>query len=106
MTDNTGSDRELPESGMSLRQRVLSVPTLASFAIGIAFIVFLATRFDLDWSETWDNIRSMNIGLYFVAFLLYYLSFVFRGWRWRVLARNAGEHAADGALLPGAEDGS
>ena len=49
----------------------------------------LATQFDLDWSETLSNIRSMNPWLYLLALLLYYLSFVFRGMRWRLLALNA-----------------
>ena len=93
------SGRE-PIQGVTLRQRVFSVPAILSLVIAIAFIVFLSTRIDLDWSDTWANIRSMNPGLYLAGIALYYLSFVFRGWRWRILARNAGEHAAEGARLP------
>ena len=73
----------------SLRRRVLSLPTLLSFAVAAAFILFLATGVDLDWGETWDNIRSMDPRLYAVAAVLYYISFIFRGARWRILAINA-----------------
>ena len=73
----------------SLRRRVLSLPTLLSFGIAAAFILFLATGMDLDWGETWDNIRSMDPWLYAVAAVLYYISFIFRGARWRILAINA-----------------
>ena len=73
----------------SLRRRVLSLPTLLSFGIAAAFILFLATGVDLDWGETWDNIRSMDPLLYAVAAVLYYISFIFRGARWRILAINA-----------------
>ena len=73
----------------SLRRRVLSLPTLLSFAVAAAFILFLATGVDLDWGETWDNIRSMDPWLYAVAAVLYYISFIFRGARWRILAINA-----------------
>ena len=73
----------------SLRRRVLSLPTLLSFGIAAAFILFLATGVDLDWGETWDNIRSMDPWLYAVAAVLYYISFIFRGARWRILAINA-----------------
>ena len=73
----------------SLRRRVLSLPTLLSFAVAAAFILFLATGVDLDWGETWDNIRSMDPRLYGVAAALYYISFIVRGARWRILAINA-----------------
>ena len=92
-TDNQGK-------GVSLRQRFFSIPTLASFAIALAFMVFLTTRFDLDWGSTWDSIRSMNPWLYALASGLYYLSFVFRGLRWRALARNAAAHESPDVRLP------
>ncbi|MCI0440011.1 MAG: flippase-like domain-containing protein [Chloroflexi bacterium] len=85
---------------VSLRKRVFSLPTLLSFGIAAAFIFFLSTRFDLDWSATWDNIRAMNPWLYVLGLLMYYASFVFRGMRWRILARNAGIDREPGARLP------
>ena len=62
---------------------------MLSFGIAAAFILFLATGVDLDWGETWDNIRSMDPWLYTLAVVLYYISFIFRGARWRILAINA-----------------
>jgi uncharacterized protein (TIRG00374 family) len=70
--------------------------------LAIAFVYFLTTRFDLDWETTWGNVRAMDPRLYALAFLLYYLSFGFRGLRWRILARNAGLHDLPGARLPSA----
>ncbi|MDP6454051.1 MAG: lysylphosphatidylglycerol synthase transmembrane domain-containing protein [SAR202 cluster bacterium] len=87
---------------VSLRQRILSLPTLLSFGVAAAFIVVLATQFDLDWSATWGNIRSMNPWLYLLALLLYYMSFVFRGMRWRLLALNALDTDEDRAKVPSA----
>ena len=83
-----------------LKQRFFSLPTLISFSVAIAVIYFLATRFDLDWSRTWDNVRNMNAWLYVLGVALYYLSFVFRGLRWRMLARNAGIGDWPGGRLP------
>ena len=85
---------------VSLKGRVFSIPTLLSFGIAIALIVFLATQFDLDWSATWDNVRQMNPWLYVLAFALYYMSFLFRGARWRILARGAGVGSSQGSSLP------
>ena len=88
--------------GVSLRRRVLSLPTLLSFVVAVAFVVFLATRFDLDWAATWQNLRGMDVRLYLLALLLYYLSFAFRGLRWRLLARNAGLEDMTDTRLPSA----
>ena len=87
---------------VSLKRRFFSVPTLLSFGIAVALIVFLATRFDLDWSSTWDNIRGMNPWWYLLAFILYYLSFSFRGLRWRLLALNAGGTSPPEVRVPSA----
>lgn len=73
------------------RRRVFSLPTLLLFAILAAFAYFLATRFDMDWRATFDNIRHINPWLYALGFAAYYLSFSVRGQRWRMLARNTGE---------------
>ena len=71
-----------------------------SFAVGVALIAFLATRFELDWSRTLENVRTMNPLLYLVAGLCYYLSFGFRGLRWRILSQNAGIETTPDRQLP------
>ena len=87
---------------VSLRQRVLSPYTLLSLAIAIAFLYFLAVRFDLDWEQTWSNIKDLDPMLYALGLLLYYLSFVFRGVRWRILSRSAGIEEIPDARTPSA----
>lgn len=84
----------------SLKSRVFSLPTLLSFGVAMSVIVLLATRFDLDWSATWDNVRGMNPWLYALGFVFYYASFLFRGLRWRLLAINAGVLSSPDARLP------
>ena len=76
-------------SGISVLSRIFSLPTLISFAIAVSLIIFLTFRFELDWAATWLNIKNANLWLYALAFIFYYLSFVFRGSRWRMLAHNA-----------------
>lgn len=85
---------------VSIRRRVLSVPTLLSFFIAAAFILFLATRFDIDWSATWMNVREINPWLYLAAFVVYFASFWFRGIRWRIIARNADIGSDSGGQVP------
>ncbi len=75
---------------ISVRQRFLSVQTLSSFFIALIFIYFLTTQFDIDWGKNWVNLRGMDFGAYIFATLVYYLSFLFRGLRWRILVLSAG----------------
>ncbi|MBI2855506.1 MAG: flippase-like domain-containing protein [Chloroflexi bacterium] len=74
---------------ISLRRRVFSIPTLVSFAIAAAFLVSLATRFDIDWETTWSKLRASNPYLYGAAFASYYFGFFLRGLRWRIMLANA-----------------
>ena len=87
---------------VSLRQRVISPYTLLSLVVAVAFLYFLAVRFDLDWEQTWSNIRELDPALYVLALLLYYLSFAFRGLRWRILSRSAGIEEIPNSRTPSA----
>lgn len=84
----------------ALRRRLLSVPTLLSLAIAAGFILVLASQADLDWGRTWENVRGIDLRLYIGALALYYVSFAFRGLRWRILANNAAIDSAPGSELP------
>ena len=61
------------------------------FAVFAAFVYFLLTQFQADWGATFDAIAHMNPWYYLLAFALYYATFILRGQRWRMLARNTGE---------------
>ena len=76
------------------------MPTLLSLVIAAAFIVLLASQADLDWGRTWANVRGIDLRLYIVGLALYYLSFAFRGLRWRILAKNAVINSTPGSELP------
>ena len=83
------SQSQLDRNDISIKKKVLSFPTLMSFLIGGVLIYFLSSRFNLDWSQMFSHIKEMNIFSYVCALFLYYVSFVFRGVRWRVLGLNA-----------------
>ena len=92
-----------PDPSSILRRRILSLPTLLSLGVAGAFIYFLAYGIDLDWGETLRNVGQMDPRFYALALVLYYLSFAFRGLRWRMLADSAargGEGAQEGFALP------
>ena len=86
----------------TIRKRVLSLPTLIALLIGGATLAIILWRFfDFDWDELWDNIRGINIWLYILAGVLYYLSFWFRGLRWKLIAITANADRQDGKTIPG-----
>jgi uncharacterized protein (TIRG00374 family) len=85
---------------VSLGRRVLSVPTLISFAIAAGFLIFLVTRFHIDWESTWDKLSASNPFLYWAAFASYYFGFFLRGLRWRIMLTNAREPVESHSRLP------
>ena len=74
----------------SLRRHIFSLRTLLSFVIAIGFVALLAATFRIDWARTWDNVQALDLRLYAAAIAVYYLTFIVRGLRWKILANNAG----------------
>lgn len=85
---------------ISITRRFLNPRTIASLVIGGAFLYFIFTRLNVDFSETWRNIRSSNPLFYILAIVSYYASFPLRGLRWRLLLTNIGLDKEAGERLP------
>ncbi len=77
-----------PTGGFSLRRRLLSLPTLISFAVAAALLILLVTRFNIDVGAVWSTVRHADPWLFLLAILIHYTTFIFRGWRWRILLKN------------------
>ena len=77
---------------ISIKRRFLNLRTAISFALALAFILFLLLRLDVDLGDTFQRMRSSSPLPYFAAFLVYYATFPLRAWRWRLLLENTGEH--------------
>ncbi|MCS7206579.1 MAG: flippase-like domain-containing protein [Dehalococcoidia bacterium] len=78
------------------------LPTLVSLVLAGVVLGFLVVRFDVDLGATWRLVRSSNPGWYALAFVAYYLSFLPRGLRWRLMAQGAGIGSGPGERLPSA----
>ena len=86
------------QSRISFKRRLLSPPTILSFLLAGAFLLFLVTRLDIDLDATWESFKTSNLLLFVAALLIHYTTFIFRGARWRLLLRNAQE--SDGTPTP------
>lgn len=88
-------------SAATLRGRVLSLPTLVAITVGAILLGFAMWRiFDVEWDEVWTNIKGVHLGKYLLAAGLYYLSFWFRGVRWKLIARTANIGGDNGKHVP------
>jgi len=76
------------------------LPTLATLALAGALLGFLVVRFDIDVRGTWRLLLSASPGWYALALVVYYLSFLPRGLRWRLMAQGAGIGSRSGERLP------
>ncbi len=88
------------EQAPSLSSRLLTKRTLLSFAAAILVVGIAVWRAPIPWAGAWAQIRHADLGLYLAAVLVYYLSFVVRGLRWRILLANAGEPRHTARLSP------
>ena len=74
-----------------LRQKsVFSRTTIFVSIVGIFLLIFILRNFlDVRWNEVITNLKSVNLQLFFLAFLAYYLSFIVRGYRWKLICKSA-----------------
>ena len=78
-------------------RRVFSLPTIVSLALAAAFLLFLATRLDIDLNAIGQLLRSANPLYLVLAVAVHYTTFLFRGLRWQLFLNNArspGEESA------------
>lgn len=75
---------------VSLKKRFFNLPTFISFSLALAFLVFIVFRLDIDLANLLSRAKGSNPLLYTLAFLVYYLTFPLRGWRWHLLLKNSG----------------
>ncbi len=87
----TEADQTTAAAGrdLALRRKLMSPRTGLSFVVLAAILLLVVTRFDIAWSQTWEAVRSINPWWYAAAVAVHYLTFVFRGARWRLLLANA-----------------
>ena len=92
MAENKGNQPaeagEIPQ--VSLKQRFFNLRTGITFILAVSFLIFVFTRLNIDWGNTWDQMKSLRWHFYILAFVVYYISFPLRALRWRIMLRNVG----------------
>ena len=80
----------------ALRPRVLVV---AGAALALAYVV-ARKLLGIDLGESWTDLRDASPGLLLLALGVFYLTFLVRAARWKVLLENAGLRASAGRAAP------
>lgn len=84
----------------SLERKFFNLRTLVSFAFAAVIIYLFAQRVDLNLAAAWDRIRTANVALFVLAFVIYYCTFPLRTVRWRALLINVGFHEDPSVRVP------
>lgn len=91
MSSNTPPRPQDSAPDAFLRRRFFARRTLLTFLIAFLFLFLLLFRvLGVDVSTLVQNVRSSNPLWYFLAFLIFYLGFPLRAWRWLILLGNVG----------------
>jgi glycosyltransferase 2 family protein len=79
-----------PPEQMSLLRRLRQPRTILSIAVPLAIIVVAVAANWKDMQDVPAKIGRANVWLVLLAFVIYYMGFPLRGWRWTKLLRGAG----------------
>src|SRR3990170_1654944 len=84
-----------------LGRRIFSLRNVASIllTLGVLYLVYRQIL-GLDWSEVWASVRGASVGLFALAFVVFYCSFPLRALRWKTLLANVGYDRAGGSPMP------
>ena len=84
------ADAEITRDQLSLGRRFLNWRTIVPLVIVIAALIFFAQKANINPQKTWAAMSHANLVFFLAAFVIYYLSFGIRAWRWRILLENVG----------------
>lgn len=99
-SDDTFRDTTI--DGPPFGRRVFSPRNIVSILLTlVALYLVYRELLGLDWREAWASVREANVGLFALAFAVFYCSFPLRALRWRKFLANAG-YSRKAVLMPSA----
>jgi glycosyltransferase 2 family protein len=100
LKQETEKEPEITQEQLSIGKKLLNWRTILPLVIVIVALVFFAQKVNINPKLTWAAMRSAKIYFVLAAFIVYYLSFPIRTFRWRMLLQNAGYTREKGIHLP------
>ena len=100
LKQETNNEDDISQDQLSLSKRLFDWRTLVPLVIAIVALVIFAQKININPKLTWLAMRNANAYFVLAAFLIYYLSFPIRTFRWRMLLENIGYTKENGIQLP------
>jgi uncharacterized protein (TIRG00374 family) len=100
LRQETNKEIEITQDQLSISKRLLNWRTIVPLVIAIAALVIFAQKININPKLTWLAMRNANVYFVLAAFIIYYLSFPIRTFRWRMLLENIGYTKENGIQLP------
>jgi len=100
LKQETDKEQEITQEQLSISKRLLNWRTIVPLIIAIIALVIFAQKINNNPKLTLAAMRNAKIYFVFAAFIIYYLSFPIRTFRWRMLLENVGYTEANGIHLP------
>lgn len=88
------------KENISLKARLLDPKTLLGFLLSAILIIYFVLTLHIDFGAIWANLRTANVWLLSLAFVVYYGVFYIRGLRWQLVLNKAGFDTQEGVKLP------
>lgn len=100
-TADEWSDQESVEEAPEGIENSLFTPrTIISFLLALVILYLVISRTDIDFSESMRQIRRANYWYFGAALVVFYITFVLRGWRWKGMLGSAGISESTGHSMP------
>ncbi len=100
LKQETDKEQEITQEQLSISKRLLNWRTIVPLIIAIIALVIFAQKINNNPKLTLAAMHNAKIYFVFAAFIIYYLSFPIRTFRWRMLLENVGYTEANGIHLP------
>ncbi|HEX6109472.1 MAG TPA: lysylphosphatidylglycerol synthase transmembrane domain-containing protein [Ktedonobacteraceae bacterium] len=100
LKQETDKEPEITQGQLSISKRLLNWRTIVPLIIAIIALVIFAQKININPKLTLAALRNAKIYFVLAAFMIYYLSFPIRTFRWRMLLENVGYTEENGIHLP------
>jgi uncharacterized protein (TIRG00374 family) len=96
----TNNESDITQDELSISKRLFNWRTIVPLVIAIIALVIFAQKININPHLTWLAMRNAKVYFVLAAFIIYYLSFPIRTFRWRMLLENIGYTKENGIQLP------
>src|SRR5438876_2629428 len=100
LKQKTDKELEITQEQLSISKRLFNWRTFVPLVIAIIALIIFSKKININPKLTLAAMRNAKIYFVFAAFIIYYLSFPIRTFRWRMLLENVGYTEANDVHLP------